>query len=483
VTGPLGRAERLLRARGVTGRRAFEVVCAAIEDAIEGRGQDLFDETPDSVLAGRAWERFLPDLFRARDGQFFTPAPLADVLVAHLGDINGAVVLDPMCGAGGMLVAAARAGARVIGVERDPDLAALARLACRAAGVSATIEVGDGFQWSGRTDIVLTNPPFSQRRTEPSALSRNGSVPSELLLLERACDWLGSAGRAALIVPWSVAGTRRAAGARALLTDRLPLERVLRLPEGAFRPFGGAAGRVALVWLRRGPAGPVAFGDVADPGWDVRLRRLVRTGGRLEPDRWLTLGPGEWEPPAAGGARPLGDVATVRRERWSERGPADLLDLADATVGGLMPRRGAVMRRGRWRLRRGDVLLPRLRTSTGTAVLVERDALSGSPEWLALSFPEHRHFAVHALRTPAFRRSLPQGAGQTRPRISEADLLAAPIPWAPAPLRAAVEHRSAALHAERARVDAALGALQTAVDDWADSGDDGALVAALKEAP
>lgn len=480
MTGPLAAAEARLRTRGITGRRALEQIVAAATAAVDGSPQELLPTPVSAWLPGMAWEGLLPDVFRAREGQFFTPPPMADSLISHLGDLAGCTVLDPMCGAGSLLVAAARAGARVIGVERDPDLVVLARLAARAAGVDARIEVGDGFDWRGKVDVVVANPPFSQRRTGPSRFLRAGSVPSELLLLERLDEWLGSGGRAALVLPWSVAGTARAAAVRRFVATQTPVSRILRLPEGAFRPFGGAGGRVALVWMHRGRAGPVSFGDVLDPGWDVRLRRVVRTAGTLAPVVWTPLPPGHWEPTTPSSAERLGDVATVRRERISAGEPAQRLDLGDVVEGRLRPVDGPMVRRGRWRLRPGDVVLQRLRARDGEVAYVDRDGLAGSPEWISLRFADTPRWALHALRTPTFRSGLPCGSGQTHPRIDDASVCEAPIPWASEPKRRAVDRRSTYLHAMRDGADQALDALQRAVDAWA-AGDGDALAAVLGE--
>ena len=67
---------------------------------------------------------------RAELGQWNTAAPVARLAIAALGGISRhARVIDPTCGDGAFLAAALAAGARhLVGVEIDPDAAALARV-------------------------------------------------------------------------------------------------------------------------------------------------------------------------------------------------------------------------------------------------------------------------------------------------------------------------------------------------------------------
>ena len=135
-------AEQALRAVGMTGRGAYAAVCRTLARALNLPvalwldGPDLPAAlslppppiTDDIDLFGLAYERFFPEVFKAEHGQFFTPAPLARLVVSLTGIQPGEQVLDPTCGAGTFLVLAARQGAQVAGIEVDPELAALCRL-------------------------------------------------------------------------------------------------------------------------------------------------------------------------------------------------------------------------------------------------------------------------------------------------------------------------------------------------------------------
>src|SRR4029450_9536119 len=69
--------------------------------------------------------------------------PGAQEFIARLGIRSGETVLDVACGTGNLAIPAAKAGARVSGIDIAPNLIAEAQLEARAAGVAIAFEVGD----------------------------------------------------------------------------------------------------------------------------------------------------------------------------------------------------------------------------------------------------------------------------------------------------------------------------------------------------
>lgn len=120
---------------------------------------------------------------RIEAGDFQTPAPLADEVVALLRRSGEAyrAVLEPTCGAGSLLAAAARAfpGAALVGFDRSPEHLARARQAL--AGSGAELAVADFFQsdWSAIVAalpeplLVLGNPPWVTSATLGALSSTN----------------------------------------------------------------------------------------------------------------------------------------------------------------------------------------------------------------------------------------------------------------------------------------------------------------------
>ena len=70
-------------------------------------------------------------------------APGAAEFIARLALRPGESVLDVACGTGNLAIPAARAGARVAGIDIAPNLIAEARVEARTAGCAIAFEVGD----------------------------------------------------------------------------------------------------------------------------------------------------------------------------------------------------------------------------------------------------------------------------------------------------------------------------------------------------
>lgn len=185
-----------------------------------------------------------------------------------------AVVLDPACGGGSLLRAAAAAGAgELLGqdllsvqVHRTRALLALcagARSRTASAGVgSVIVEQGDSLTqdaFEGRTvDAVISNPPFQQRDWGADQLALDprweyGVPPraeSELAWVQHALSHLRPGGRAVLLLPPAVAMRSGGRRIRANLLRAGALRAVIGLPAGLAPPR-----QVALqLWVMSRPA-------------------------------------------------------------------------------------------------------------------------------------------------------------------------------------------------------------------------------------
>lgn len=498
----LARAEDRLRAVGLTGGQAF----AALLAAIRSRLGDTIDTDPIAVqaladlqidgggdLIGLAYERFFADLFKGRKGQYFTPRPIVELVLERASLGPGVTVLDPTCGSGAFLVSAARRGADVRGIEIDPYLADLARINLRLAGFDAKIHRGDFFVTDpDPVDVVVANPPFSVEISDREVLDRYAlgrgrrRVLSDWLFIEALERWVRPGGCAAIVIPWSVVVNPYAASLRERIDENWHREAICGLPEGVFRPFGGAAGRAFVLWLRRVTSTePTRWANVTDPGYDVRSRAVRPTDSTevqrlVDGEGWADLPDASWIPAASGGGRQLAEVANVRNERiMPSRDPKTLfasIDLADSerATGEVIATQvaGRDLIGPRVGLRTGDVLVARLRPNLGNVAVarmpVDFDGpLVGSPEWIALEFQEAPHYALHALRSPTWRQQLPVTGGQTRPRTTAADVLASRVPWPEDVLATRVDALSRKLHEERANLRGRLDGLQGLVDRYA----------------
>ncbi len=114
---------------------------------------------------------------RKRFGQFFTPPAVARSLVSWVVRGPRDLVLDPSCGDGAFL----RWHKRSVGIEVDPDNAALAR----QIAPGALVHGGDFFDWAFATkerfDGIAGNPPFIRYQTLPGEIRARALAASSLM--------------------------------------------------------------------------------------------------------------------------------------------------------------------------------------------------------------------------------------------------------------------------------------------------------------
>lgn len=216
-----------------------------------------------------------------------TPAPLAR-LMADIADLVGGervgatTILDPACGAGGLLLAASKRWPVtsadsippvLLGVELDPTLAALASA---RLGFAVTDTIGSHFSrhrqavdirdgdslrndphGDAQADVVLCNPPFNERDWGHEELATDprwvfGLPPRtepELAWIEHTLARLRPGGVAVVLLPPAVASRKAGRRIRGALLRAGALRGVVALPAGAAQPHS-----VSLhLWILRAP--------------------------------------------------------------------------------------------------------------------------------------------------------------------------------------------------------------------------------------
>jgi SAM-dependent methyltransferase len=346
---------------------------------------------------GEVYERSLSRAARRARGVFYTPPELVTRVVdetlanvlAHVtwrADGTPALrVLDPACGDGRFLVAAlerivaasaAREGAPgaaavraavraacvrrgvVVGVDRDPAAAALART---ALGAGADVRVGEaltgGIVAAGGFDAIVGNPPYVRsvalRREDPELwralrgqlhATSHGEWDLYAAFLERSLDWVAPGGAIGLVVPSRWLTSRAAARLRAHLHQRRAVRRIVDF--GARQVFPGATNYTCLTFLAAGAPG--APGVEVSREHDERglPERGVVAYECLEASAPWTLALGaaaaELERLRAAGP-PLAAVARVAKGAGSNADPVFLVD-ADERAGCGEPVRIACVR-------------------------------------------------------------------------------------------------------------------------------------------
>ncbi|MEV5829158.1 N-6 DNA methylase [Spirillospora sp. NPDC052242] len=196
-----------------------------------------------------------------------TPAGVAETM-AGLAVSGGRArsVLDPACGGGRLLAAAAARlapGADVHGQEFRPVAAAQAEARIReeAPGVSVTVRVGDSLRDDAfpdlRVDAVVCNPPYGDRDWGHDELALDerwayGVPPRgepEMVWVQHALAHLNEGGHAVLLLPPATASRSSGRRIRKELLRRGAVRAVIALPPGLAVPF-----HIGLhLWVLRRP--------------------------------------------------------------------------------------------------------------------------------------------------------------------------------------------------------------------------------------
>lgn len=274
----------MLRPAGVRAPEAARRLArAAVRSTGQERGQELFE-----FLLNRWLDVYVRQVI-------VTPASLARLMI-DVADVfspssgEPVSVLDPACGAGGLLLAAAsrwdEAKRRpedlvLAGTDRDPTLASLAAVrlgfayathrgflagkARETGGAEAPeggdVRVGDSLRndpHSGfSADVVVSNPPFNERDWGHEELATDprwiyGLPPRtepELAWVEHALARLKPGGIAVLLMPPAVASRRAGRRIRSALLRAGVVQGVIALPAGSAVPYG-----VSLhLWVLQAP--------------------------------------------------------------------------------------------------------------------------------------------------------------------------------------------------------------------------------------
>ncbi|MEU2246571.1 N-6 DNA methylase [Streptomyces sp. NPDC019224] len=235
------------------------------------------DGTGEAALAVLA-ERELED--SAAGGTYRTPAPLAD-LMARLLPGPCARVLDPACGSGSLLAAAARLGAGALyGQDTVTVQAQRSAVSLLLAAPEADVEVrvGDSLRADAFADLtvdaVLCNPPYGDRDWGHDELAYDSrwayGVPpraeSELAWVQHALAHLVPGGHAVMLLPPATASRASGRRVRMDLVRSGAVRAVVALPPGAAAPLH--VGLQVWVLQRPEPAGSerksVLFVDTAE---------------------------------------------------------------------------------------------------------------------------------------------------------------------------------------------------------------------------
>ncbi|MFN8215218.1 MAG: N-6 DNA methylase [Solirubrobacterales bacterium] len=159
---------------GADGREAFRSLLGALPANASG---PAWEDGRDVV--GEAYERVVSASTRRRAGQFFTPLWVARAMAHWLLGEPTTTLLDPGCGSGSLLIAAAiertHPGVRLLGVDSDWLAIEMAETT-RAIRRIESMEVRRANflldELAERPDAVICNPPFTRHHDIDAAAKR-----------------------------------------------------------------------------------------------------------------------------------------------------------------------------------------------------------------------------------------------------------------------------------------------------------------------
>lgn len=199
-------------------------------------------------------------------GQYFTPRPLVESIIAMVKPAPGETIQDPAAGTGGFLIAADRhvrsktdnyfdlsekqqefqRKRAFYGVELVPETRRLALMNMALHDLDGEVILGDTLSPVGRdlpkADVIITNPPFGTKKGGGKPERDDFTFPTsnkQLAFVEHIYRGLKTGGRAAVVVPDNVLFEENVGQQiREDLMDKCDLHTILRLPTGIFYAQG-----------------------------------------------------------------------------------------------------------------------------------------------------------------------------------------------------------------------------------------------------
>ena len=233
-------------------------------DWYSAREEEAFGELYEGLLEKNANEK------KSGAGQYFTPRPLIDSMVAVMKPTLDDVIQDPAAGTGGFLISASRH----IRSHSDPDAwtnaqqtkyyqntfygmefvqdthrLALMNLMLHGlepgesqGGIHYGDSLSDEINVLPKATLILTNPPFGTKKGGGLPSRGDFTFPTsnkQLCFLQHAYRWLKPGGRTAIVLPDNVLFEGNTGKQiRADLMDKCNLHTILRLPTGIFYAQG-----------------------------------------------------------------------------------------------------------------------------------------------------------------------------------------------------------------------------------------------------
>lgn len=251
---------------------------------------------------GVAFERFMEDFFKGKQGQYFTPREIVSFIVQSCNFNNRTKVLDPSCGSGGFLLYALDhirqqandfydetspehyrywhdfAANNLFGIEVNERIARVAKMNMIIHDdghtnviCSDALELHTKIQSINQRfkendfDLIITNPPFGAtvKKEEKNYLGTfelgkdntnkiRKTQKTEILFLERCWQYLKyGTGKIAIIIPDGMLTNTTLKYVRDFMTSKFQIEAIISLPQVTFAHYGAGLKSSILIMRKR----------------------------------------------------------------------------------------------------------------------------------------------------------------------------------------------------------------------------------------
>ena len=247
----------------------------------------LLDSTQDAK--GLAFQKFLSNHEKDRQGQFFTPEPVIDFCVEMMQPKSDERIIDPACGSGGFLMSAIKyvrkneqscdikrfISDNVCGFDINKSILRIAKMKLLlVANLKTNVLCGNSLKkWDEMNDtydIVLANPPFGAKIDDMDTLrkyelgnkwNKKGACfyktnmvfnkqSTEVLFIERCLKLLREGGRMGIVLPNGNFENPSLEYLRFYIKQKAKLLSIIKLPQETFVPFGTGV-KTSILFLEK----------------------------------------------------------------------------------------------------------------------------------------------------------------------------------------------------------------------------------------
>ena len=222
-------------------------------------------------MISNIYEIFIGKPRSTEKDQFYTPISMAKLMINMVKPSSGDTVLDPACGAGGLLVQSLiktkNNQLNIVGVDISSFFVKICRTHLAlikgtfenvniaegdslSQGIIKSTEDGDTFGLAvGSYDVVLTNPPFSipYKQSNEEDVEFGVNVRSGILFLQRSINLLKRGGKLGITLPHNILSRQDVI---AYILDRTHIMAIVSFPKNFYKKQNvGAVNKTVFLYL------------------------------------------------------------------------------------------------------------------------------------------------------------------------------------------------------------------------------------------